>query len=188
MKHQSDDSILCWHLSQSLKYALIAVGNSRFPTRVIAVNGSDMEVTVQTQAGFLITQIKQIGGRVFDKILQKENISEFNGAQGRILYVLWQNDHISIIELSRQTGLANTTLTSMLDRMEAAGLLCRLPDPKDRRKNLIALTEKATDLKERYDKVSVEMRDIYFKNFNTEEILAFEGYLRRVLDNVKEVE
>ena len=141
---------------------------------------------METQAGFLITQIKQIGGRVFDKILQKENIREFNGAQGKILYVLWQQDHISIMELARQTGLANTTLTSMLDRMEAAELLCRLPDPKDRRKNLIALTEKALHLKESYNKVSMEMHEVYFKNFSTEEILAFEEYLRRVLDNVKE--
>ncbi len=31
------------NLSQGLKYALIAVGNLRFPTRVIAVNCSDME-------------------------------------------------------------------------------------------------------------------------------------------------
>lgn len=141
---------------------------------------------MESQAGFLITQIKQIGGRVFDKILQKENISEFNGAQGKILYVLWQQDYISIIELSRQTGLANTTLTSMLDRMEAAGLLQRLPDPKDRRKNLIALTEKAARLKDSYDKVSLEMHEVYFKGFNEAEILAFEGYLYRVLENVKE--
>lgn len=141
---------------------------------------------METQAGFLITQIKQIGGRVFDKILQKENIWEFNGAQGKILYVLWQHDHISIIELSNLTGLANTTLTSMLDRMEAAGLLRRLSDPKDRRKNLIALTEKAKQLKESYDKVSLEMHRIYFKNFTSEEIIEFESYLRRVLNNVKE--
>ena len=114
----------------------------------------------------MITQIKQIGGRVFDKILQKENIKEFNGAQGKILYVLWQHDHISIIELSRLTGLANTTLTSMLDRMEESGLLRRLPDPQDRRKNLIALTQKAEQLKESYDKVSLEMHEIYFKNFH----------------------
>ena len=134
----------------------------------------------------MITQIKQIGGRVFDKILQKENIKEFNGAQGKILYVLWQHDYISIIELSRLTGLANTTLTSMLDRMEESGLLRRLPDPQDRRKNLIALTKKAEQLKESYDKVSLEMHEIYFKNFSPEEIMAFETYLRRVLENVKE--
>ena len=141
---------------------------------------------METQAGFLITQIKQIGGRVFDKILQKEGISEFNGAQGKILYVLWQHDCISIIELSRLAGLANTTLTSMLDRMEAAELLHRLPDPKDRRKSLIMLTEKSERLKESYDKVSLKMHEVYFKNFSTEEIITFEKYLRRVLNNVKE--
>ena len=74
----------------------------------------------------------------------------------------------------------------MLDRMEAAELLCRMPDPKDRRKNLISLTDKAARLKDRYDKVSLEMHEVYFKDFSTEEILAFESYLRRVLDNVKE--
>lgn len=141
---------------------------------------------METQAGFLITQIKQIGGRVFDKILQKENIMEFNGAQGKILYVLWQQDNISIMDVSRLTGLASTTLTSMLDRMEESGLLCRRPDPQDRRKSLIALTEKARRLKEGYDKVSMEMHEIYFKKFSTEEITEFESYLHRVLENVKE--
>ncbi len=29
------------------------------------------------------------------------------------------------------------------------------------------------------------MHEVYFKGFDTEEILAFEGYLRRVLENVK---
>lgn len=84
------------------------------------------------------------------------------------------------------TGLANTTLTSMLDRMETAGLLCRLPAPKDRRKNLIVLTDKAARLRESYDRVSQEMNKVYFKNFSQKEIKEFESYLHRVLDNVKE--
>ena len=43
-----------------------------------------------TQGGFLITRIKQVGGRVFERILAEKKIDAFNGAQGRILYVLWQ--------------------------------------------------------------------------------------------------
>ncbi|MDE6592705.1 MAG: MarR family transcriptional regulator [Oscillospiraceae bacterium] len=141
---------------------------------------------MKTQAGFLISQIKLIGGRVFEKILAKENISEFNGAQGKILYVLWQRDKISIIELSKAVGLANTTLTSMLDRMEEAGLIKRFPDPGDRRKNLIALTDKARGLREKYEQVSQEMNEVYYKGFSEEEITLFESYLQRVLKNVKE--
>lgn len=141
---------------------------------------------MKTQAGFLISQIKLIGGRVFEKILAKEKISEFNGAQGKILYVLWQKENISIIELSKTAGLANTTLTSMLDRMEEADLIKRLPDPDDRRKNLIALTDKANGLREKYEQVSQAMNEVYYKDFTEEEIIEFEKYLQRVLNNVKE--
>ena len=34
-----------------------------------------------TKGGFLITQIKQVQGRIFDALLQKAGIEEFNGAQ-----------------------------------------------------------------------------------------------------------
>ena len=142
---------------------------------------------MQTQAGFLISQVKQIGGRVFEKILALNQIHEFNGAQGKILYVLWQRDHIPIIELSELAGLANTTLTSMLDRMEKAGLIRRLPDPHDRRKSLIALTDGAQALYARYEQVSHQMNEIYFKGFDEREIIEFEQYLHRILHNLKSI-
>ena len=65
--------------------------------------------------GFLVTKIKQLGDRIFEKILSEKNIDEFNGAQGRILYVLWQEDGISIRSLSTKCGLAITSLTTMLE-------------------------------------------------------------------------
>lgn len=141
---------------------------------------------METQAGFMISQIKQIGGRVFEKILAEKQIDAFNGAQGKILYVLWQKDHISIAELSAQVGLAKTTLTSMLDRMEDSGLIERVPDANDRRKCILILTERARNLQGKYEQVSQEMNDIYFQGFREEEIKEFEQYLRRVLNNIKE--
>ena len=51
---------------------------------------------MKTNGGFLVTKIKQLGDRIFEKILSEKNIDAFNGAQGRILYVLWQEDGISI--------------------------------------------------------------------------------------------
>ena len=45
---------------------------------------------MKTNGGFLVTKIKQLGDRIFEKILSEKNIDAFNGAQGRILYVLWQ--------------------------------------------------------------------------------------------------
>ena len=80
---------------------------------------------MKTNGGFLVTKIKQLGDRIFEKILSEKNIDAFNGAQGRILYVLWQEDGIPIRSLSVKCGLAITSLTTMLERMENQGLISR---------------------------------------------------------------
>ncbi len=138
----------------------------------------------KSEGGFLITQIKQVGGRIFEKLLSDAGVEAFNGAQGRILYVLWQSDNIPIVELARKTGLAKTTLTSMLDRMEDGGLVTRIFDKSDRRQIRIALTSMAHSLSDEYERLSSQMNEIYYAGFADEEIIAFEGILRRVLGNL----
>ena len=140
---------------------------------------------METKGGFLISRIKQVGTRIFDRKLADSGIDSFNGAQGRILYVLWQNDEISISTLSEQTSLANTTLTAMLDRMESLDLIVRKPDPKDRRNRLITLTEKAKSLQDDYDRISQQMNELYYTGFTEAEIIQFESYLQRVLNNLE---
>ena len=112
---------------------------------------------MEMNGGFLVTKIKQLGDRIFEKILSEKNIDAFNGAQGRILYVLWQEDGISIRSLSVKCGLAITSLTTMLERMENQGLISRVQSETDKRKTLLFLTEKAHALKGEYDSVSVAL-------------------------------
>ena len=143
---------------------------------------------MKTKGGYLISRIKQAGTRIFDRMLTASGIDAFNGAQGRILYVLWQHEDISISGLSAKTSLANTTLTSMLDRMESSGLIIRKPDPTDRRSRLIALTDKARALQQEYEQVSERMNECYYTGFSEEEIRQFETYLQRVLTNLEREE
>lgn len=142
----------------------------------------------ETKGGFLISQIKQVQGRIFERLLSDSGILEFNGAQGRILYVLWQADGLSIVELSKRTGLAKTTLTSMLDRMEAQGYIMRRPDRSDRRQLKIMLTEKASSLRDGYNRVSEQMSAIFYRGFTREDICAFENTLKKILNNLIERE
>lgn len=142
----------------------------------------------KTNGGFLITKVKQIQGRVFERLLTEHGISEFNGAQGRILFVLWDKDDIPIRELSEKTGLAKTTLTSMLDRLERSGHITRVFDPADRRTVHIRLTERARSLRSKYDEVSAEMSEIFYKGFGDDEILTFEKGLGKILKNLIEKE
>ena len=142
----------------------------------------------KTNGGFLITKIKQIQGRVFEKLLAEYGISEFNGAQGRILFVLWEQDGITISALSEKTGLAKTTLTSMLDRLEKSGHIVRTFDPADRRTVRITLTESAQALRKKYEEVSAKMNEIFYKGFSDREITSFEKNLGRILKNLTEKE
>lgn len=141
-----------------------------------------------TKGGFLISQIKQVQGRVFEKIMRRAGIGEYNGAQGRILYVLWQEDGLPIIELSKRTGLAKTTLTGMLDRMEEQGHIQRNYDKADRRQIKITLSQSAKALSGEYESASAEMAGIFYRGFSSEEIKGFESSLERVLKNLNEEE
>jgi MarR family transcriptional regulator, organic hydroperoxide resistance regulator len=145
-------------------------------------------MSAQPQGGFYISQIKQIQSRIFEKLLKANEIDDFNGAQGRILFVLWQQDNLPIHNLSQKTSLAKTTLTSMLDRMENKGILKRVFDPGDRRQIRIVLTEKAAAMRDRYRAVSEEMSQIFYKGFSQEEITQFDRTLEKVLQNLKDYE
>ena len=123
---------------------------------------------------------------MFEHILSEKNIDAFNGSQGSLLYILWQEDGIPIRELSRRPGLAVTSLTGMLDRMEAAGLIYRDRGDKDRRKVLIFLTDNARSLEKDYNEVTEEIENIYYKGFSEEEIDQCEKYLQRIFHNVEE--
>lgn len=142
----------------------------------------------QTQGGFLMSQIKRIGDRVFNRLLDEAGIEEFNGAQGKILYVLWQQDSVPIVTLARKTGLAKTTLTSMLDRMEQQELVTRVYDKADRRVIRIVLTQKAKALSGEYRRVSAHINELYYRGFSDDEIRSFEAMLERILDNLTEQE
>ena len=141
---------------------------------------------MKTNGGFLVTKIKQLGDRIFERILSEKSIDAFNGAQGRILYCLWQEDGIPIKTLADKSGLAITSLTTMLERMEKGNLICRKQDESDKRKTLLFLTDKAKALKEDYDSVCDEMGKIYYQGFTDEEILQFEAYLDHIRVNLED--
>lgn len=136
------------------------------------------------QGGLLISKIHQITGRIFSRKLKEYDVEEINPAQGRVLCALWQNDSISIQELAKLTSLGSSTLTSMLDRLEHSGYLVRVPGKEDRRKTLIELTKKNSEVKAGYERVVSEISDIYYKGFDKKEIEQFENYLKRVFDNL----
>lgn len=143
---------------------------------------------MKSNSRFYISRIKQINTRLLNKLLAQKNITAFNGEQGRILHVLWENDGISNQELSKRSGLAMSSLTTMLERMEEKNLLTRKGCPKDKRKCLLFLTEYANSLKKEYDEISDKMTKLSFEGISEDERLAFEKTLENILHNLEKAE
>lgn len=136
----------------------------------------------------LVAKIHQVAGRVFSKKLKEHGISEINPAQGRILFVLWEQDGIPIRALAEKTLLEKSTLTSMLDRLEDSGLIVRAPSRQDRRETLIWRTEKDRALEKTYKEVSEDMTRLFYRGLSEEEIDRLEAGLRVLLDNLTDYE
>ncbi len=141
----------------------------------------------QRQGGFLIAKVHRTAGRIFARMLRERSI-EINPAQGRILFVLWQEGPLAIHELARRVGLGKSTLTSALDHLEASGQVVRVRSAEDRRSIAVDLTPKNRQMRKLYEEVSQEMTALFYAGFTDGEIAGFERRLERILENLERFE
>jgi len=59
----------------------------------------------------------------------------------KCLGLLLENDAVTPGMLAEQTGLSSAAVTAVLDRLERAGFVRRVPDPRDRRRVLLHVRE-----------------------------------------------
>lgn len=142
---------------------------------------------METRGGFYITQIKQLQDRIFEKLLAKTGI-EVSGGQGRILFVLWKKDNLTISEISKETSLAKNTISIVVDGMVKKGILERNVNPKNRRQTIVSLTEYAKSIEAKYEAVSQQMNTLFYRGFSEKERTEFERYLARIVDTLVYVE
>ncbi len=143
---------------------------------------------MKRSGGYLVSRLKVMQGRVFEKMLREEGLDTFSGAQGRILFVLWDASPQPISALCRSSSLAKATLTGLLDRMETRGLITRTRDGGNRRQVLVSLTDEARAFKEGYDRVSARMNGLFYKGFTEREAETLDALLTRALHNVNQYE
>lgn len=140
---------------------------------------------METKGGFYITQIKQLQDRIFERLLLEYGI-EISGGQGRILFILWKTDHLTVSEISEKTSLAKNTVSVVINGMVKKGIVERNINPKNRRQTIISLTEYAKSLLEKYEMVSQQMNEIFYQGFSEDEQKQFEQHLTRILDTLTE--
>jgi Transcriptional regulators len=76
-----------------------------------------------------------------------------------VMLVLWQQDGVSVKQLGEQLFLDSGTLTPLLKRLEAKGLVRREHSEQDERVRVLTLTEQGKELKKQAADIPLRMRD-----------------------------
>jgi DNA-binding MarR family transcriptional regulator len=95
------------------------------------------------------------------------------------MLALWQYGTLSVKDLSRLLQLDPGTLSPLLKRLEAAGLLRRERDPRDQRNLALALTDEGRALRAQAEKVPAGI--VERLGLPVEDLMQLHGVLTRVI-------
>jgi MarR family transcriptional regulator, organic hydroperoxide resistance regulator len=96
-----------------------------------------------------------------------------------VMLALWEHGTVSVKHLSRLLQLDPGTLSPLLKRLEASGLLRRERDPRDQRHLALALTEKGAALRAEAEQVPGGV--VERLGLPVEELVELHGVLTRVI-------
>ncbi len=100
-----------------------------------------------------------------------------------VMLVLWQEDRVTVSAIGGRLGLDSGTLTPLLKRLEAAGLVSRLRDAADERQVRISLTAAGRALKQKAKGIP---QDLFCAlGLSLGEITALRGKLESLAANLR---
>ena len=100
-----------------------------------------------------------------------------------VMLVLWQADGVTVSEIGARLGLDSGTLTPLLKRLEAAGLLSRLRDAADERQVRITLTAAGRALKQKAKGIPQQL--LCASGMSLGEAVALRGKLEALAGNLR---
>jgi MarR family transcriptional regulator, transcriptional regulator for hemolysin len=108
--------------------------------------------------GFVISDVARLMRKRFEQRARAAALG-LTRAQAAVLANLARQEGINQVSLAQTLELEPITLARLLDRLQAARLIERRPDPKDRRAHLLYLTDAAYPLLDRIFALAAEVRE-----------------------------
>ena len=109
-------------------------------------SAADAPLRLDNQICFAVYSAAHAFNRVYKPLLDRLGLTY---PQYLVMLVLWEQDGVAVKEIGERLYLDSGTLTPLLKRMEAAGLVKRTRSTEDERQVLIALTPQGQALKEK---------------------------------------
>ncbi len=106
--------------------------------------------------------------------------------QWTVLLYLWEQDGVTQQQLCNATFKDKPSMTRLIDNMEKVNLVVRIASKKDRRTNLVHLTKKGREMKEKSQYIAIKTLKEALHGLGTEELRTSQEVLRKVFSNTKD--
>ena len=118
--------------------------------------GVDQLLRLDNQICFAVYSAAHAFTRFYKPLLERLGLTY---PQYLVMLVLWERDDVPVKDIGEKLFLDSGTLTPLLKRLEAAGMVKRSRSSEDERQVLIALTAQGQALKEKARAVPLSILD-----------------------------
>ena len=137
-----------------------------------------------SSVGYLVKQLAQTVGKELDRRMVDLGLTD---AQWKPLLLLQQGGCTTAVDLSRIACHDAGSVTRLLDRLEAKGLVQRVRSAEDRRVVNLELTEEGKKIAAQVPEIIAGLGNEVLKGFSRDEFDQFTNLLTRALANARAV-
>ena len=138
---------------------------------------------MEYQMGFLLSRAAWAMNNLVNRYLKENGLADVSVSYFAVLNALWESDGLSISDLGEKVQLEKSTMTSLIDRMEAADLLRRDDHPTDRRAYRIMLTPRGKNLESEVNEVSKKAFQQLTRRIPEKDLQISNEVCRKIIEN-----
>ena len=116
--------------------------------------------------------------------MAESSLPELVTSHGFILYLLSQNEKVTLGELTKAINRDKSTTTALVRKLEKLSLVKTEKCPKDSRKKYISLTENGKQYNETTKNLSKELIETAYKGFSDQEKESVMALLEKMSANL----
>ena len=140
------------------------------------------QLKLQNQLCFPVYAASRLMIREYQPYLDQLGITY---AQYLVLMVLWETDRVPVNQITQRLFLNTNTVTPILKRMEAQGLITRQRAASDERKVIVSLTPKGQHLEAAATAIPEQLvASLVSNDLDAEELQAIKEQLERIVQHL----
>ena len=142
------------------------------------------QLKLSNQLCFPIYAASRLITRTYQPMLDELGITY---PQYLVLMVLWENDSMPVNTIAKKLILNTNTITPLLKRMEAQGIVKRTRSDEDERKVTVSLTDKGQQLRNQAAEIPEKLAaQLDTDKISVEELIDLREKLNRLIDSMTE--